>query len=52
MSKTKYDKYFLKEPWGVPKADDPGAPVYIGMGQKEAVEGLGSTPYPGAAPHL
>jgi hypothetical protein len=39
MSKTKYGKYFLKEPWGVPKADDPGAPVYIGMGQKEPVAG-------------
>jgi hypothetical protein len=40
MTETKYEKYFLKEPWGIVhekmKAD---GPVYIGMGQKEPVKG-------------
>jgi hypothetical protein len=38
MAQGKYDKYFLKEPWGInlPEAD-PQAPVYIGIGQKSPV---------------
>ena len=42
MAKGKYDKYFLKEPWGIklPAADpNPHAPVYIGIGQKGPVKG-------------
>jgi len=40
MAKTKYGKYFLKEPWGIPLGQtDPNAPVYIGIGQKAPVEG-------------
>jgi hypothetical protein len=39
MAETKYGKYFLKEPWGVPNQNDPQAPIYIGLGQKAAVEG-------------
>ena len=40
MANGKYDKYFLKEPWGIihPWAD-PDAPVYIGLGQEAPVEG-------------
>jgi hypothetical protein len=34
----KYDKYFLKEPWGINHpGTPPDAPVYIGLGQKEPV---------------
>jgi len=40
MAKGKYDKYFLKEPWGVPlKHTTSNDPVYIGLGQKGPVEG-------------
>ena len=40
MADTKYDKYFLKEPWGVNHpGSDPDAPVYIGIGQETPVEG-------------
>ncbi len=40
MAKGKYDKYFLKEPWGViHPGTPPDAPVYIGIGQKAPVEG-------------
>jgi hypothetical protein len=35
----KYDKYFLKEPWGIiHPGTPPDAPVYIGIGQKEPVK--------------
>jgi hypothetical protein len=31
MANNKYDKYFLKDPWGVlHPGTDPKAPVYIG----------------------
>ena len=34
MAKGKYDKYFLKEPWGViHPGTPPYAPVYLGLGQ-------------------
>jgi hypothetical protein len=40
MAKTKYGKYFLKEPWGIiHPGTDPHAPVYIGIGQKAPVKG-------------
>jgi hypothetical protein len=39
MAKTKYGKYFLKEPWGIQHVPDPQAPVYIGIGQKAPVKG-------------
>jgi len=41
MASTKYGKYFLKEPWGIPvRANtDPNAPTYIGIGQEKPVEG-------------
>jgi hypothetical protein len=39
MAETKYDKYFLKEPWGIPSSINPDGPVYIGIGQKKPVEG-------------
>ena len=40
MAKGKYDKYFLKEPWGVDlPGTPPDAPVYIGLGQTGPVEG-------------
>jgi len=40
MSEGKYDKYFLKEPWGVDlPGTPPDAPVYIGLGQRGPVEG-------------
>ena len=40
MAKGKYDKYFLKEPWGViHPGTPPDAPVYIGIGQHERVKG-------------
>jgi hypothetical protein len=39
MAKTKYGKYFLKEPWGIPRWSDPQAPVYIGIGQEAPVKG-------------
>ena len=39
MADTKYGKYFLKEPWGIPHQPDPQAPIYIGIGQKEPVKG-------------
>ena len=40
MAGTKYDKYFLKEPWGIiHQGTDPDAPEYIGIGQKAPVEG-------------
>jgi hypothetical protein len=40
MAQGKYDKYFLKEPWGIPlPGADPQAPVYIGIGQKAPVAG-------------
>jgi hypothetical protein len=39
VTETKYGKYFLKEPWGIPHQPDPEAPVYIGIGQKAPVEG-------------
>lgn len=38
-SETTYGKYFLKESWGIPRGDDPEAPVYIGIGQESPVEG-------------
>jgi hypothetical protein len=38
MAETKYGKYFLKEPWGIPGKFDPDGPVYIGIGQKAPVE--------------
>ena len=36
MAKGKYDKYFLKEPWGIPNIANTAAdaPVYIGIGQR------------------
>jgi hypothetical protein len=41
MAETKYGKYFLSEPWGMPSRanPDPDAPVYIGIGQETPVEG-------------
>ena len=39
MAKTKYGKYFLKEPWGKPRQSDPQAPTYIGIGQEAPVKG-------------
>jgi hypothetical protein len=41
VAKTKYDKYFLREPWGKPHIanPDPNAPVYIGIGQGAPVKG-------------
>ncbi len=38
---NKYEKYFLKEPWGKPNSaqPDPHAPVYIGIGQGSSVKG-------------
>ena len=40
MTDTKYGKYFLREPWGLPGKGnpDPNAPVYIGIGQEVAVK--------------
>jgi hypothetical protein len=38
MGETKYGKYFLKEPWGIPWMPDPNAPVYIGIGQQAPVK--------------
>ncbi len=40
MAETKYGKYFLREPWGVPGTanPDPDAPVYIGLGQEVPVK--------------
>jgi hypothetical protein len=40
MAKTKYGKYFLREPWGIPGKvnPDPNAPVYIGIGQEVPVK--------------
>jgi mannose-6-phosphate isomerase-like protein (cupin superfamily) len=41
MADTKYGKYFLREPWGIPNRanPDPNAPVYIGIGQGAPVKG-------------
>ncbi len=40
MAEKKYEKYFLKEPWGIiHPGTPPDAPVYIGIGQKAPVEG-------------
>jgi hypothetical protein len=41
VAKAKYEKYILREPWGIPnKANpDPNAPVFIGIGQKIPVKG-------------
>jgi hypothetical protein len=41
MADTKYGKYFLREPWGIPNRanPDPDAPVYIGIGQQTPVKG-------------
>ncbi len=41
MAKAKYEKYLLREPWGIPNRanPDPNAPVYIGIGQGKPVEG-------------
>ena len=39
MNDSKYGKYFLKEPWGIPlPTTEPDAPVYIGIGQEAPVE--------------
>jgi len=39
MAKTKYGKYFLKEPWGKQRQPDPQAPLFIGIGQGTPVKG-------------
>jgi len=40
MAESKYNQYFLKEPWGIiHPGTDPGAPVYIGIGQETPIEG-------------
>jgi hypothetical protein len=41
MAQTKYGKYFLREPWGIPNRanPDPDPPVYIGIGQETPVKG-------------
>jgi hypothetical protein len=41
MAGSKFEKYILREPWGIPnKANpDPDAPVYIGIGQGAPVKG-------------
>ncbi len=40
MADTRYDKYFLREPWGIiHPGTPPDAPVYIGIGQKAPVAG-------------
>jgi hypothetical protein len=40
MAKSKYTKYVLNEPWGIPNRanPDPNAPVYIGIGQQKPVD--------------
>jgi hypothetical protein len=39
MADTKYGKYFLKEPWGIPHGpQDANAPVYIGIGQEVPIK--------------
>jgi len=40
MADTKYGKYFLREPWGLPNKGnpDPTAPPYIGIGQEVPVK--------------
>jgi len=39
MTKGKYDKYFLKEPWGkVHQGSPTDAPVFVGIGQGERVK--------------
>jgi len=39
MAETKYGKYFLKEPWGVPHfGESDSAPKYIGVGQEVPVK--------------
>ena len=40
MTQAKYEKYFLREPWGIiHPGTDPQAPTYIGLGQEKPVEG-------------
>ena len=40
MADLKYEKYFLREPWGIiHPGTPPDAPVYIGIGQEKQVEG-------------
>ena len=40
MAERKYEKYFLKEPWGINHpGTPPDAPAYIGLGQEKPVEG-------------
>ncbi len=41
MAEKKYEKYILREPWGIPNRanPDPDAPVYIGIGQGAPVKG-------------
>jgi hypothetical protein len=40
MAKGKYEKCFLREPWGIiHPGTPPDAPVYIGIGQENPVEG-------------
>lgn len=40
MTVTRYGKYFLREPWGIPiqANPDPDAPPYINIGQRGPVE--------------
>jgi hypothetical protein len=40
MADSKYGKYILREPWGIPNRanPDPNAPVYIGIGQGAPVK--------------
>lgn len=46
MANNKYDKYFLKDPWGVlHPGTDPKAPAYIGIGQEKPVEGWDDIPF-------
>jgi len=40
VADLKYEKYFLKEPWGIiHPGTPPDAPVYIGIGQEKPVKG-------------
>ncbi len=41
MAAKKYEKYVLREPWGIPVAanPDPNAPVYCGIGQEKPPKG-------------
>ena len=41
VAESKYGKYFLREPWGIPNPanPDPDQPLYIGINQEGPAEG-------------